>query len=136
MKKVMLFGTFNIIHPGHLNVFRQAKKFGDKLIVVLARDETVTRLKNYNPHTEIERRHKLLQLSMVDEVILGDFVDKMKPIKDFKPDVICLGYDQEHFIDEMEAYIADNNLDIMVVRLKPYKPEQYKGAKFRENKIS
>ena len=131
MKKVMLFGTFNEIHPGHLNLFRQASKFGDKLIVVLARAETVKRLKNYHPLAEAEREEELLKIPYVNKVILGDFVDRFKAIKDEKPDVICLGYDQSFFVDELEAFIEDNALDIIIIRLDPYKPEKYKSKNFR-----
>lgn len=133
MKKVMLFGTFNIIHPGHLNLFRQAKKFGDRLIVVLARDETVTRLKNYNPHDEITRKHNLLKIPSVNEVVFGDFVDRFKAIKEIKPDVICLGYDQTFFVEELEAFINENNLDMIIIRLNPYHPDRYKGERFRNS---
>lgn len=129
MKKVMVFGTFNIIHPGHLNLFRQAKEFGDKLFVVLARDKTVQDMKNYNPLDEIKRRQNLVKIPLVDEVVLGDFDDRMKPIKEVQPDVICLGYDQYFFIDELEAYLAENNLDIPVMRMKPYKSGKYKSSK-------
>jgi FAD synthetase len=128
MKKVMLFGTFNVLHPGHINLFRQAKKFGDRLIVVLARDETVFKLKKYHPMSEIERRHKLLQIPHVDEVILGDFTDKFTAIDHISPDVICLGYDQTYFVDELEAYINEKDLDIIIVRLKPYKEHMYKSS--------
>ena len=129
MKKVMVFGTFNIIHPGHLNLFRQAREFGDRLFVVLARDKTVQDIKNYNPLDEIKRRENLVKIPLVDTVILGDFDDRMQPIKQVQPDVICLGYDQYFFIDKLEAYLAENNLDIPVMRMKPYNPEKYKSSK-------
>jgi len=132
MKKVMVFGTFNVIHPGHLNLFRQAREFGDRLFVVLARDKTVQDVKNYNPLDEIKRRQNLVKIPLVDNVILGDFDDRMQPIKQVQPDVICLGYDQYFFIDELEAYLAENNLDIPVMRLKAYNPEQYKSSKLSD----
>ncbi|MBU0625913.1 adenylyltransferase/cytidyltransferase family protein [Patescibacteria group bacterium] len=44
-KKVMLFGTFDILHPGHEYVFSQAKNYGDCVMVVLARDVTVKKVK-------------------------------------------------------------------------------------------
>jgi FAD synthetase len=132
MKKVMLFGTFNVIHPGHLNLFRQAKSFGDKLYVVVARDSTVEELKNYNPIGEIQRMHNLKKVPIIDEVILGDPFDRFKAIKNIKPDVICIGYDQAFFVKELEAFIAENNQDIMIMKLRPYKPHKYKGHLFRD----
>ena len=129
MKKVMVFGTYNIIHPGHLNLFRQAREYGDSLTVVLARNETVSEIKSYEPIDEIHRRNMLLKLPMVDKVLFGEIDDKLKVIKENQPDVICLGYDQVHFIDELEAYLAENNLDIPVFRMKPYMPDKYKSSK-------
>jgi len=132
MKKVMVFGTFNVIHPGHLNFFRQAKKYGGRLYVVLARDKTVVEIKDYDPLDEMARMKKIGGLPMVDKVLLGSVDDKMKVVKEIQPDVICLGYDQSFFVDELEAYLSENNLDIPVMRLKPYVPEKYKSSKLME----
>lgn len=126
----MLFGTFNILHPGHLSLFRQAKMFGDELFVVLARNHTVKQLKNYNPVDELVRRSKLLQLPMIDNVILGHSEDRMDAIKTIQPDVICLGYDQEFFITELEAFLDQEGIDSIVTRLSPYREEMYKSSKF------
>ncbi|MCH9030625.1 MAG: adenylyltransferase/cytidyltransferase family protein [Bacteroidetes bacterium] len=53
---VMIFGTFDILHKGHLNLFDQAKKHGDFLIAVIARDKTVVKVKDREPkHNEKER---------------------------------------------------------------------------------
>jgi FAD synthetase len=131
MKKVLLFGTFNILHPGHLNMFRQAKNYGDELYIVLARDDTIRDLKEYEPLNEIKRRETLLQLPMIDNVVFGDLDDKLKAVKEIQPDIICLGYDQFHFVNELEAYLFENNLDIPVIRLKSYFPDKYKSSKLK-----
>ncbi|MFT4303733.1 MAG: adenylyltransferase/cytidyltransferase family protein [Candidatus Woesearchaeota archaeon] len=136
MKKVMVFGTFNIIHPGHLHLFRQAKKYGEKLIVVLARDYTVKDLKGYEPLTEIDRREKLLKIPTVDEVIFGNIDDKMKVVKDNQPDAICLGYDQSFFVEELEGFLNENNLNIPIIRLNPYKQNIYKSSKLKKDKLN
>lgn len=133
MKTVMVFGTFNIIHPGHLHMFRQAKKFGEKLVVVLARNHTVNDLKGYEPLTEIDRREKLLKIPLVNEVVFGNIDDKMKVVKDVQPDAICLGYDQSFFVEELEAFLGENNLDIPIIRLKPYRQDIYKSSKLKSN---
>lgn len=130
MKKVMVFGTFNIIHPGHLSLFRQAKMFGDKLYVVLARNSTVEELKNYSPVDEIDRRLKLLKIPMIDYVLLGHPENRMDVIKKVKPDVICLGYDQQFFVNELEAFLEQEGIDSLIVRLKPYREDKYKSSKF------
>ena len=94
MKKVMCFGTFDLLHLGHLNYFKQAKKFGDYLIVVIARDQTKHDKKPF--FTENERLELVKSLELVDEAVLGDLKDHFKVIKERKPDLLCLGYDQQY----------------------------------------
>ncbi|MFT4343863.1 MAG: adenylyltransferase/cytidyltransferase family protein [Candidatus Woesearchaeota archaeon] len=130
MKKVLVFGTFNIIHPGHLNLFRQALSYGDRLYVVLARDTTVKTFKKYTPYTELERKKKLEQLPMIHKVVLGDQKDRMSCISLIKPDVICLGYDQRFFIDELKQFLEESGLHIPIIRLKEYHADKYKSSKF------
>ena len=61
MKKVLIFGTFDGLHLGHLNFFEQAKEYGDYLIVVVARDKTVKRIKNRFPSKNEVERLRILQ---------------------------------------------------------------------------
>ena len=56
MKTVMCAGTFDTIHPGHLYFLSEAKKYGDKLIVVVARDETSEKMKGKKPTRNILNR--------------------------------------------------------------------------------
>ena len=72
MKKVMCFGTFDILHKGHEYYLREAKKLGDYLVVVVALDATVTVVKNNPPKNSQDVRVKnLQQLKLADKVILG-----------------------------------------------------------------
>ena len=94
-KKVLLFGTFDILHPGHLDMFRQAREFGDHITVVIARDKTVRDVKGRFPlMSEKERLDSVSGSGIVDSVILGSEYDKYSVIKELDPDIICLGYDQ------------------------------------------
>ncbi len=130
MKKVMVFGTFDIFHPGHKNFFKQAKNFGDFLIVVVARDETVLRVKKHKPkNNEKERLRTIQKCKVVDKVVLGNRGDKYKIIKEHKPNIICLGYDQEFFIDQLKEKLNFFNLtQTKIIRLKPYKEQIYKSS--------
>ena len=56
--KVMVFGTFDILHPGHLNFFKQAREFGNFLIAVIARDKTVLKIKGRLPKNNEKKRLK------------------------------------------------------------------------------
>ena len=72
MKTVMCAGTFDIIHPGHLYYLSEAKKFGDRLVVVVARASTSQKVKNkISVHNEIERLEAIRSLSIVDKAVLG-----------------------------------------------------------------
>lgn len=131
--KIMVFGTFDLFHPGHKNFLKQAKDQGDCLIVVVARDKTVTELKKCKPaNSEQYRLKKVKERKLADKVILGGLGDKYKVIKKYKPDVICLGYDQKYFTKNLRSKINGLGLKTRVIKLKPYKPEVYKSSKFKK----
>ncbi|MAG08331.1 FAD synthase [Candidatus Woesearchaeota archaeon] len=131
MQKVLVFGTFDIIHPGHLNFFNQARKHG-KLTVIVSRDKTVKQVKGKNPlHNEKKRQEKLKSLHVAEHILLGSLKDKYAIIKKIKPDIICLGYDQEHFIDKLKEKIKEFSLNTKIIRLKPYKEKKYKSSKLK-----
>ncbi len=132
MTKVMVFGTFDILHAGHVALFKQAKKYGDYLIVVVGRDSIVSKIKKHKPvHSETERRLLLNHLDLVDEAVLGDTKDMYKMIRVKKPDVIALGYDQHVFVDKLLEKIASFGLTTKVVRLKPYKKNRHTSTNIK-----
>jgi len=89
MKKVLVFGTFDIFHEGHRYFLNQAKKQGDFLRVVVARDETVFQVKNKKSlNDEQQRLEKIKNSGLVDEAVLGSLEDKYAVVKDYAPDVI------------------------------------------------
>ena len=137
MKKVMVFGTFDIVHLGHLNLFKQAKKLGDYLVVVVGRDITSKKIKKSTlVHNEKERLEFLKNIKLVDQAVLGNKIDYYKIIKTEKPDVIALGYDQQNFIDKLEEKIKEFRLNTKVVRLKSYKPEKHKSGEIRKKLLN
>ena len=131
-KKVMAFGTFDIFHKGHENFLEQARQCGDCLIVVVARDKTVAEVKGNLPQNNEQARLKtVVKSGLADKMVLGNLKDKYKIIEKFKPDVICLGYDQQAFTESLEEKLKEYNLlNTKIVRLKSYCPEKYKSSKF------
>lgn len=128
MTRVLAFGTFDGLHPGHLHYLRQAKQHGDELVVVVARDATVERTKGVRPvHNEEFRRDQLMLVPEVDQVILGRLQDQQGIINELKPKVICLGYDQEAFTQGL----AERYPWVQIMRLDPYHPERYKSSLLR-----
>ena len=69
MKKVLVGGVFNIIHPGHMHFLKKAKEFGDFLIVVIARDETVKDKKEILP-LPLNERKKIVDLQSNSQRLL------------------------------------------------------------------
>ncbi len=133
MKTVMIFGTFDILHFGHLQLFRQARRYGDRVVAVVARDANVRKVKGVESfHTEAERKAFLDHIDLIDEVRLGDMTDVYKVIRTVKPDVICLGYDQEVFVENLKKKIKEFHLNTRVARLKPYKHHAYKTSKIKD----
>ncbi|MEM2918556.1 MAG: adenylyltransferase/cytidyltransferase family protein [Candidatus Altiarchaeota archaeon] len=121
MKKVVATGVFGILHPGHLLFLREAKKLGDKLIVIVARDENVKKKKNdFLIIPEKQRLEIIKAIRYVDMAILGDEKDIFKPIERIKPDIIVLGKNQE--IDEafLEEELKKRNLKAKVIRIKKF----------------
>ena len=133
MKKVMCAGTFDIIHPGHLYYLSEAKKYGSKLVVVVARDETSGTFKGKNPvHTEKERLESVRMLKIVDEAILGNKGNIFDIIEKIKPDAICLGYDQKVLKQELEDELKKRGIKADVIRMGAYMPNVYKSSKMRK----
>lgn len=131
-KKVMIFGTFDILHPGHLDFFKQAKKKGDFLIAVVARDINVEKIKGSKPkNSEKKRLGQVSEAGLVDQAVLGDKKDRYKIIKRFKPDVICLGYDQKVNLKKLKPKLREFNLKTKTCRLKAFKPSFYKSSKIQ-----
>ena len=112
MKTAMASGTFDLIHPGHLYYLSEAKKYGDRLIVVVARDNNILKFKGKKPkYSEKERLEHVRQLSMVDEALLGHEGNIFDIIKEIKPDVICLGYDQKPVtIEELKKELEKRSI--------------------------
>jgi FAD synthetase len=134
MKKVMAMGTFDLIHRGHKYFLREAKKKGDYLIVLVARDKTVWQVKGKTPLCpEKCRRDAVASLGIADKVVLGSLKDKYATFKKERPNIICLGYDQEIFVDKLRDKLKEMRLTTKIVRLKSYKPHLYKSSKLKRS---
>ena len=124
-KKIVLAGgVFDIIHPGHIHTLNAAKALGDILVVVIATDKTARKMKKRPPlHNQESRRDLVSCLTMVDMAIIGHEEDIFETVKEVKPNIIVLGYDQVH----QDKFIGDGckriNLDVEIVRLQSPVPE-------------
>lgn len=127
--KILLFGTFDYLHPGHIDLFKQARKLARDpyLIVSIARDINVTRIKGQKAeNTERDRLNLVSNCKLVDSAVLGAKKDFFKKIEKIDPDIIAIGYDQIAYVEELKVKITEKKLDIKVKRLKPFKPNLHK----------
>ena len=112
MTRVLAVGVFDLLHAGHLHYMEQAKSLGDYLVVVVAHDDTV-RKRKHEPVTGQELRCRMVAgLKPVDESLIGNPPDV--PIFDIlpviKPDIIALGYDQEHAEERIRAALNEREM--------------------------
>lgn len=125
-KKILVFGTFDILHVGHLMFFQEAKRRTDpngKLIVIIARDDNVYKIKKkMTIYNESERKMMAEALAIVDKVKLGNLTgSKFDIIEEINPDFIVLGYDQWVNEDQLRKELKKRNLEhIQFKRLKQY----------------
>lgn len=135
MTKVLVAGCFDLLHPGHLRFLKEAKKHGDKLVVLLARDCNILVAKKRKPYfKELERKEILEELRLVDEVVLGneDANRKYDKLLEIKPDVLVFGYDQTGMEAELKEFMAAHGLKIKIVELKEaFEPHRLKSTRIR-----
>ncbi len=128
----MTFGTFDHFHPGHAFYLQEALKHGNELVVVIARDENVKKIKGFYPdQNEQMRLTEVQKQKFVNSVILGDLSSPYNVIQKIKPDVICLGYDQKGYSEQLSNFLKTEGLKTKVIRIESHKPEKYKSSLIR-----
>ena len=106
MKRVITYGTFDLLHYGHINLLRRAKALGDYLIVALSTDEFNLKEKNKVCYFSYEERKKLLEaIRYVDLVIPEEnWEQKISDIKEYHVDTFVMGDDWEGKFDFLKPY--------------------------------
>ncbi|MFP7492544.1 glycerol-3-phosphate cytidylyltransferase [Terribacillus saccharophilus] len=105
MKKVITYGTFDLLHWGHVNLLRRAKEMGDYLIVAISSDE-FNKLKDKKSYHSFENRKMILEaIRYVDEVIAEESWDqKVRDVVDHNVDVFVMGSDWEGKFDFLKEH--------------------------------
>ena len=113
-KRVVVAGTFDLIHPGHLELFRYASKMGD-LYVIVSRDHNAEKVKGRPLVLDEQTRLFIVSsLKYVKKAVLGDPIDIFKPLEQIKPDIVVLGPDQR---------VEDEIIKREMERRMGYRPE-------------
>ncbi len=121
-KTVLATGVFDILHPGHLRFLQESRKRGGpgaRLVVVIARDKTVRKRKGRNPVLpETQRRQIVAFLKPVYKAMLGrEEVDFLGILRTVKPDIVCVGYDQNDIKRSVKRIIAREKLPVRLIQL-------------------
>ncbi len=105
MKKVITYGTYDLLHVGHINLLRRARELGDYLIVAISSDE-FNALKNKKAYYSFEDRKKILEaVKYVDEVIPEyTWEQKIPDVVNNNVDVFVMGDDWEGKFDFLKDY--------------------------------
>lgn len=105
MKRVITYGTFDLLHVGHINILRRAKALGDYLVVAISTDE-FNALKGKKAYYSFEDRKTILEaIRYVDEVIPENtWEQKIQDVKDHQIDTFVMGHDWEGKFDFLKDY--------------------------------
>jgi diphthine synthase len=138
--KIVVTGTFDIIHPGHLMFFENAKKLSvpSELWIVVARNSSIKDFKKRNPILDENVRVTMLKaLKIVDHVLLGnEGPDKIKIMEEIQPDIIVLGYDQWIDPEKLKKELDNRGLSkTQVIKLDKYGSNGYSSSTDIRNKI-
>lgn len=133
---VITFGTFDYLHPWHIHYLREARGYGDYLITVVARDETVKNIKGQYPdHDEDSRLLVLTQLDFIEIVELWDPDDHYSCLRSYAPQIICLGYDQHSFDKWLRERCDSNGLqNTTIIRIESFEPSKRKSSIIKQAK--
>jgi FAD synthetase len=139
-KTVLTSGAFDLIHYGHIRLLEEAKRLGGpgaRLIVIIARDETVQRLKGKKPTFPEDQRRALIDaLEVVDEALLGyEALDMATVIEKVKPDIIAVGYDQDDIEEMARKVVEEKKLDIKIERMSKFVKSDLNSSSSIKRKI-
>lgn len=135
-KLAMAFGSFDVLHPGHIHYLKKASRYG-RLVVVVARDDNIRKLKGRRPLIDEKSRLEMIgSLRFVHKAVLGtkagkDWKDIYKVLVKYRPDILVFGYDQRIDMDYLDAFLKKNGLHPRIVRVGSFKEGRYKSSKLK-----
>ena len=105
MKRVITYGTFDLLHYGHINLLRRAKEQGDYLIVALSTDEFNWDEKQKKCYFSYEKRKQLLEAIRYVDLVIPEtsWKQKVSDIAEFKIDTLVMGDDWQGAFDFLEV---------------------------------
>lgn len=140
MRTVLASGSFDLVHYGHVRFLEEAKKAGGKdarLVVIVARDKTVERLKGNKPVIPEDQRRAVVEaLKPVDEALLGfENMSIMDVVIQLKPDIIAVGHDQNYVEEQVKRTGMMKDLDFKIIRIGRFGPMDLNSSSKIRRKI-
>ena len=132
----MAFGSFDILHPGHIHYLEHASRYG-RLIVVVARDESIRMLKGRKPLFDEKSRLALVgALKPVNKAVLGNRIKNpagiYRILSKYRPDFIVLGYDQEIDVLKLVSALEKYKIGAEIKRERPFRSDVFKSSRLRK----
>lgn len=105
MKRVITYGTFDVLHYGHINLLKRAKALGDYLIVVLSSDE-FNKLKNKKSYYNYEQRKSILEACRYVDLVVPEetWEQKISDVQKYQADIFVMGDDWKGKFDFLKDY--------------------------------
>ncbi len=140
-KTVLATGVFDLLHLGHVRFLEESKRRGGpgaRLVVVVARDKTVFRRKGLRPILpENQRRELVSSLRTVDRAILGhESLDMLRTLKEVRPDLICVGYDQKEIKKSAKSLLKREGLRIPVIQIPKFGPLGFNSSSKVKDRVA
>lgn len=132
--RILVFGTFDVLHPGHINFFQQARRLAKNpfLIVSVARDINVLRIKNKKPKFyETIRLKQIKKCKLVDKSLLGAKKNYLLHIKNQKPKIVALGHDQSVYTENLDKKLKIRGIKAKIVRLSPFYRKKFRSSLYK-----
>lgn len=113
MRKVITYGTFDLLHYGHINLLKKARSLGDYLIVGLSTDDFNQNKKGKTTYFSYQQRKVLLESLRYVDLVIPEFSweQKSNDILEFKVDIFAIGNDWSGKFDELKKYCEVVYLD-------------------------
>ena len=105
MKRVITYGTFDVLHYGHINLLKRARALGDYLIVALSSDE-FNAIKNKKSYYSYEQRKTILEACRYVDLVIpeNDWEQKVSDVQKYQADIFVMGDDWEGKFDFLKDY--------------------------------
>jgi FAD synthetase len=138
--KVLASGVFDLLHYGHIRFLEEAKQAGGQdahLTVIVARDETVRRLKGTDPVIPEDQRRAVIEaLKVVDEALLGfEDLDLDRVIQQLKPDIVAIGHDQVNIENHLEKLKRAKELEFQIVKVGRFGAQDLNSSSLIKRRI-